>query len=382
MLSCNNTCPSHHEAGPSPPDTDLVNQTEALSVLSCDLFLDYPSQNLIDTVPALSNVIDTLERSRNEENILYVDLEGNDLSRHDTLSLMQICVLPTKSTYMIDVHVLGSESFSTRGESGVTLRNILEDEGIQKVFFDVRDDSDALFSHFGIRLAGVIDLQLMELATRSFRRHRVIGLAACIKKDAPISVDSKNAWREVKEKGRSLFLPNEGGRYTIFDERPLPDSLLLYCAQDVQILPHLWSYYDSMISDAWRERVIEESMNRVTASHSSSYDGHSAGKTFVPPGWEGQPHHAAKQQGKKKRKKAKKTQKNKKCEGIPKGGASQGEEPREWTALETFSGTSGCIYKDTMDQDVSAKTVLISLARKNQFLRNALRLMLNALIGW
>jgi hypothetical protein len=39
-----------------------------------------------------------------------------------------------------------SDAFSTAGTNGQTLKTILESETIPKVFFDVRNDSDALYS--------------------------------------------------------------------------------------------------------------------------------------------------------------------------------------------------------------------------------------------
>jgi GT2 family glycosyltransferase len=45
---------------------------------------------------------------------------------------------------------------------------ILETNDIHKVFFDVRNDSEASFHRFQICLQGVDDVQLMELATRTF----------------------------------------------------------------------------------------------------------------------------------------------------------------------------------------------------------------------
>jgi exonuclease 3'-5' domain-containing protein 1 len=74
----------------------------------------------------------------------------------------------TKQIYLIDVLSLRHECFTACGEGGNNLKDSLESNAIPKVFFDVRNDSDALYSHFKIKLDGVIDLQLMELATRSF----------------------------------------------------------------------------------------------------------------------------------------------------------------------------------------------------------------------
>lgn len=59
---------------------------------------------------------------------------------------------------MIDIHTLGAKAFLTAGASGQTLKGDLESESIPKAFFDARNDSDALFSHLGINLAGVQDI--------------------------------------------------------------------------------------------------------------------------------------------------------------------------------------------------------------------------------
>lgn len=56
----------------------------------------------------------------------------------------------------------------------MSLKSILESSMTPKVFFDVRTDSDALYGQFGIRLAGIIDLQLMEVASRS--RYVILGV--------------------------------------------------------------------------------------------------------------------------------------------------------------------------------------------------------------
>ncbi|KAL2192838.1 hypothetical protein P885DRAFT_64589 [Corynascus similis CBS 632.67] len=119
------------------------------------------SDGLIDTTTAMSNLVDILD--------------GQPTSPPSLTS--------TSRAYLIDIHVLGEKTFSTSSlATGRTFKDILESCSIPKVFFDVRRDSDALYSHFQIRLAGVQDLQLMELATRSFPRRVVCGLARCIER--------------------------------------------------------------------------------------------------------------------------------------------------------------------------------------------------------
>ena len=47
-----------------------------------------------------------------------------------------------------------------------SLKTLFEDNRIAKVLFDCRMDSDALFGQCDVLLQGVIDLQLMYLASR------------------------------------------------------------------------------------------------------------------------------------------------------------------------------------------------------------------------
>jgi exonuclease 3'-5' domain-containing protein 1 len=117
---------------------------------------------MIDNATALKAFIDGLDK----DSILYVDLEGNNLSRHGTLSLITVLVEPRHTVHLVDVTTLGKEAFSVSGTNEKTLQQILESRDIIKVFYDIRNDSDALFSLFGVRVGGIEDLQLMELGGR------------------------------------------------------------------------------------------------------------------------------------------------------------------------------------------------------------------------
>ncbi|KAG6301925.1 hypothetical protein E4U09_004248 [Claviceps aff. purpurea] len=125
---------------------------------------------------------------------VYVDLEGCQLSRNGTISIVTIYATTLATAYIVDVHKLGKSAFTTANTTGTTLKAILESANIKKVIFDVRNDSDALFHHFQISLQGVQDLQLMELAARRKNRRSVAGLAKCIQNDSPISKAEKMKW--------------------------------------------------------------------------------------------------------------------------------------------------------------------------------------------
>ena len=42
----------------------------------------------------------------------------------------------------------------------VSAQAILENQAVQKLLYDVRCDSDALYHQYGVRLGGVMDLQI------------------------------------------------------------------------------------------------------------------------------------------------------------------------------------------------------------------------------
>lgn len=231
-----------------------------------------PTTQWIDTLPALSKVVDALTGLPVDRPSLYIDLEGQNLSRYGTISILQIHVRPTNTTYLIDVQSLGGKCFSTPGEARWTLKAILESPYIPKVFFDVRSDSDALFVIFDITLNGVVDLQLMEFATRPHQEKKwVQGLEKCVRYHATFSRFEKLRWNTTKEQGRALFAPELGGSFQAFHQRPLAPVLLEYCAQDVSVMPCLWAYYDSQMTEQLREAVIAASTMRVWETHAPDY---------------------------------------------------------------------------------------------------------------
>ena len=239
----------------------------------------------VDSEATVSKLVDALDGLKKGPASIYIDLEGVNLSRHGTISIMQIYDAVDKCVYLVDIHTFGAKCFSTPGKDGRTLKHVLEDENIIKVFFDVRNDSDALYAHYDIELAGIHDLQLMEVATRNYNRRLLNGLAKCIDRDAPLTEQERENMLDVKAKGRKLFLPEQGGSYEVFNQRPLPDSLKLYCVHDVQVLPRLYDHYDKKMSEAWRQKVLDVSVERVTMSHRADYVTSGRFMVFAPASW-------------------------------------------------------------------------------------------------
>jgi exonuclease 3'-5' domain-containing protein 1 len=240
---------------------------------------------MIDTAPALQAFIADLPENTNDQPSLYVDLEGNDLSRNGTLSLITILVEPRHTVHLIDVKTLGAAAFTTSDSNGKSIQQILESKDTIKVFFDIRNDSDALFSLFGVHVAGIEDVQLMEVASRTSSKRLLNGLARCIERDAPISFPDKREWRAVKDEGHRLFDPARGGSFAVFDERPLTPAMQKYCVQDVLHMPALRSAYKAKIGTAWWAKIQEETTARIALSQSPNFNGKGRHMAEAPHSW-------------------------------------------------------------------------------------------------
>jgi exonuclease 3'-5' domain-containing protein 1 len=77
--------------------------------------------------------------------------------------------------YIIDVHILGSDAFFTTNRTRNSLKSILESPKFPKVFFDIRNDSDALYSQYHIYVNGFTDVQILELTARNDSKEFVAG---------------------------------------------------------------------------------------------------------------------------------------------------------------------------------------------------------------
>jgi hypothetical protein len=100
----------------------------------------------VDSVPALLSLIVTFTSLSVKPPSVYLNLDGIRLGRNGSISIISLYVAPTAKAYLIAVHGLSSTAFSTANSNSVSLKTILESTAIPKVAFDIRNDSDALFS--------------------------------------------------------------------------------------------------------------------------------------------------------------------------------------------------------------------------------------------
>lgn len=231
----------------------------------------------VDSIPLLSTSLSQLSNLITESPSLFLDLEGIQLGRHGSISILQLYAPSQRKILIIDVYGLKDKAFTTVDDCGNSLKSILESPIILKGIFDIRNDSDALFSHYGISVDGIRDIQLMELGTRKGSKAFVSGLAKCIEKESTISTEEKIAWQRTKENVRRLFAPEVGGRYELFNERPIKPEILEYCAQDVSLLPGLYSFYQKKLihpeNKFWEAEVQIATRERIKLSQSPGYNG-------------------------------------------------------------------------------------------------------------
>jgi exonuclease 3'-5' domain-containing protein 1 len=166
------------------------------------------------------------------------------------------------------------------------LKDILQDKQISKVFFDVRNDSDALYAHFGVALQGIEDVQLIGSAPRKTTASRKFlnGLTKCVENNLFMSFGGSGlaSWKLAKENDERLFKAEHGGSYETLNQRPIPQDLIAYCAGDVQHLHELRNRFWTEQTSRWRELVGEESRKRVMASQSPEYQPHCSHKLLSP----------------------------------------------------------------------------------------------------
>jgi exonuclease 3'-5' domain-containing protein 1 len=239
---------------------------------------------LVDSEASLIPLLESITSLPTDPPSLYVDLEGISLGRHGSVSILSFYVSPLKKTYLIDVYSFGAATFNTATDGGTSLKGVLESATIPKVFFDIRNKSDALFNLFQIRVDGIKDLQLMELASRGGSRQFLSDSASCIERDSQISLATKIQWNLAKELVISSCCGLPRNRVAtsydgVLNERPLRPELVQLYQQHIALLPALYKAYNDKLKlpgeAFWRVVVRGETKDRIKLSQSAEYDGNS-----------------------------------------------------------------------------------------------------------
>jgi exonuclease 3'-5' domain-containing protein 1 len=85
---------------------------------------------VVNTTQQIISLVDRLvlrhDRSFMYEPVMYIDLEGVDLCREGSVSLLTLLLdVPIRHVYLIDVHTSGQAAFNTAGEKLKTLKDVL-----------------------------------------------------------------------------------------------------------------------------------------------------------------------------------------------------------------------------------------------------------------
>ena len=155
-------------------------------------------------------MLDILTAAETTSPSIFIDVEGVRLGqRTGSVCLMQIEHTLTKHRFLVDVYLLRKAAFTTPGANGVTLKDVLESKDVPKGIWDGRNDSAGLFREFGIKMAGLRDLQLLSLhGSESMYRPK---LADAILKFCKMSRKQRILWLNTKHAGQKLFAPERGG---------------------------------------------------------------------------------------------------------------------------------------------------------------------------
>jgi hypothetical protein len=173
-----------------------------------------------------------------------LDIEG-DLSKNGQLSLIQIGAKLKPNSNSISVHIfdiLSCPDIMTEGG----LADLLMHTGITKVIHDCRRDSEALLCQHGVELCDVFDTQaahsMLDIGPNAGRRQ---GLNVVLDKYAGVMNDLK---------GKVEHRPG------LWEQRPLPDELLSYAAQDVAFMLKAYQEMSSQLENIGKlDQVLENS---------------------------------------------------------------------------------------------------------------------------
>ncbi|KAK5134115.1 hypothetical protein LTR08_006890 [Meristemomyces frigidus] len=241
-----------------------------------------PTIDLVDGLDKVASMVDhiiNLQDPKVSAPLLYVDCEGVNLGRNGTVTLMPCYVPLANVVYVVDIQELGAGAFTTPGTgTHLTFKDILEGNTVKKALFDCRCDSDALFFHYNVRLGGVTDVQLMDLATRR-NETRVAGLKSCMGRRLNLPEDVKEECQMIQRWGgyafkqgvevadqlleddkRVMIATNKwpsdrcvldvmtdkvarGEAMAAVNIRPIPQMMEKYIVNDVVLLPALYQHY-------------------------------------------------------------------------------------------------------------------------------------------
>ncbi|KAG8631478.1 hypothetical protein KVT40_000618 [Elsinoe batatas] len=206
---------------------------------------------LVNTPDALQCLLSVLS-DHPPDQPLYLATTPQSLNPDRPLSLLQIHLTTTEETFIIDILVLGSAAF-TSSSHGTSLYSVLACP--TKIFFDARYAATVLQRHFGVSLANVVEVQLMQacLARSTFGgSERLLPLHRCVMAECTVSNEEKRVFRDVVAEQGGWMKTREGKWVGDVYARPVKEVVLGNAVVDVVYLPGLYEGYDGkMTRELW-----------------------------------------------------------------------------------------------------------------------------------
>jgi hypothetical protein len=229
---------------------------------------------MVDTADALQRLCRTLTARAQP---IAVDFEGIDLCRTGELCLAQIS--DGQSVWLVDIVALREEAFSEGG-----LKELLEDAAVLKVGFDGRADADALHHQFGCGLFPFYDVQIASCRRQDAEQGRcdryVHGLGkaiGCYLRDNRAKAAELDT---IKTAGKALSVPQCGGAFAVWKERPLPPALVRYAAVDVALLLAMRDAWKHFSPDQQNQASAGKRLRSAVKSTQPAKGSHMAVKRF------------------------------------------------------------------------------------------------------
>ena len=147
-----------------------------------------------------------------------------------------------------------------------SVKEVLEDPDLLKLFCDPRSDSDALYHHYGVLLRNVYCVQLGEVAVRcqaGLTSRFVKGAKKITQEFGRLSLMEWAEWEGIDRAAGTSFIPGRGGSSDNLMRRPLNSLALKYSALGVLHLRRIFDNMEDKLSRSEKEWVKEESRKRV-----------------------------------------------------------------------------------------------------------------------
>ncbi|KAJ3340253.1 Uncharacterized protein HDU93_007215 [Gonapodya sp. JEL0774] len=215
-----------------------------------------------DTVQAWTKALECIGRSK----VLGCDTEG-DLRSDGRIDLWQIAT--REKVYILDFVAAQRFPSSERTSVFQTLKSVMENTAIEKIFHDCRADADVAFHTLGIKISNVVDTQVLLMQLRKLERELADWskddsfATAALRADQIDKMDLKPGLNEMlqvagceinthKSEGRKLMERDKD----VWIRRPISKLLLDYAAGDVRYLITARHKLLQSISDAAKNLAV------------------------------------------------------------------------------------------------------------------------------